>query len=140
MSSLRRRRRIHLLIAAAGLLVAASVTLGFALREGISYFMTPSEIIARPDAARSVRLGGLVKPGSLIRSGDHLTFTLTDGDSEIEVRFKGLPPDLFGEGVGAIARGRLHGVVFEADEIVARHDETYVPRELERALPEPAAQ
>ena len=125
----------------ASLLTIAAVISGYALREGISYFMTPSEIIADPPPESDwVRLGGLVKDGSVRQDGETLEFVLTDGIADIGIRFLGLPPDLFGEGVGAIVRGRWSDGLFVADEIVARHDETYVPRELKGSLAERADQ
>ena len=119
--------------------VAATVGLGLtALQENISLFYTPTQIVngEAPQGVR-IRAGGLVKEGSLTRSEDSLTvdFIVTDGDADTGIQYRGILPDLFREGQGIVAMGRLNDVgVLIADEILAKHDENYMPPEVSSAL------
>ena len=119
--------------------VAATVGLGLAaLKQNINLFYTPTEI-ANGDAPQDIRIraGGLVKDGSVTRSEDTLTvdFIVTDGDAEVNIQYRGILPDLFREGQGIVAMGRLNtdGVLI-ADEVLAKHDENYMPPEVSSAL------
>src|SRR3954447_5621279 len=135
------------LIAAASVAVLAAVLLAmWGLRDRAAYFYTPAEIAAgKAELYRSIRLGGMVKRGSIHRAADGVTteFVMTDGQSFIPVRYRGITPDLFKEGSGAVAEGHLvpfgitgpnhnprYGQIFVADTILAKHDERYMPPEL----------
>ena len=110
----------------------------FALRDTAAYFKAPADLVAeRPEPGQTFRLGGLVKPGTLRRAADGVTmdFTVTDNQAETEVSYRGLVPDLFGEGQGVIATGSFDaGGRFQAEQLLAKHDENYVPPEVEKAL------
>jgi cytochrome c-type biogenesis protein CcmE len=103
------------------------------LRERASYFYTPADIAAgKAVQGRSMRLGGMVERGSIFRQPDGVTirFVLTDGKAETPVVYRGIVPDLFREGSGAVAEGRLQNGALTADTILAKHDERYMPPEL----------
>ena len=138
MKSLKKKRRIKVIIASACLLAFSTGLIGFALRDGINLFRAPSQVVADPPLATEVfRLGGLVKDSSLIRgTGLEVNFTVTDGAADIAVRYSGVLPDLFTENQGMIATGRYRDGVFEASEILAKHDEDYMPKEVMEALRE----
>lgn len=138
MKSLKKTRRIQVLAATAVALLLAVALIGYGFRDGINLYRAPSQIAEDPPAADEVfRLGGLVEEGSLIRgAGEVIEFRVSDGGAVIPVRFQGIPPDLFGEGQGMIGTGRLVDGVFVADEILAKHDENYMPRELVDSLKE----
>lgn len=126
-----------ILILAAGLTVLGAVFLAaYALREQASYFYTPSELTdAGVTPERAIRLGGMVQQGSIQTEADGITvrFIVGDGDATIPVTYKGITPDLFVEGSGVVAEGRISadGLSFVADSLLAKHDENYMPRELE---------
>jgi len=131
MKRLAKRRRIQLVAGAAVLLTAATALFGYAFRDGIRYFRTPSQALAEaPGPGEVFRIGGMVQPGSLLRQGTDIRFAVTDGEASVPVSYSGITPDLFREGEGVIATGRLVAGRFEAEEILAKHDETYMPREL----------
>ena len=136
MAGLRRKQRLALIAAAGGCLIAASVLFGFAFRDGIAYFRSPAEVLEDAPGPRELfRIGGLVEDGSIRQMADgSISFLVTDGEASLEVRFEGILPDLFAEGQGAIALGRYSGDVFRATEILAKHDETYMPKEVADAL------
>jgi len=138
MKGLKKARRIQVIVLAALALATATGLIGYAMRDGISFFRSPSQVAASPpDAAEVFRIGGLVEDGSLVRGqGEAVSFRVTDGNASIAVSYRGILPDLFAEGQGTVATGRLVGGVFEAREILARHDETYMPREVVEALKE----
>lgn len=133
----RKQRRLALIGTSLGVLaIAAALMLG-ALRDSIVFFNSPTDVAEKniPPGTR-MRIGGLVKPGSLQR-GDNLqvSFAVTDGKTEIAVRYQGIVPDLFREGQGVVAEGRLEsGRVLAADTVLAKHDERYMPREVVDAL------
>lgn len=130
-----KQKRLAVIAAIALLLaVAVGLVLG-ALRENIVFFYTPSEIPADADG-RAIRLGGLVKPGSVQISGLNSDFVVTDGEADIAVRFDGALPSLFREGQGVVAEGRIAGGVLTASNVLAKHDETYMPREVAASLRE----
>ncbi len=133
----RKQRRLALIgTSLAVLAVAAALVLG-ALRDSIVFFNSPTDIAEKHPAPGSrMRIGGLVKPGSIER-GDNLLvrFAVTDGKTDIAVRYQGIVPDLFREGQGVVAEGKLDtGGVFAADTVLAKHDERYMPREVVDAL------
>jgi cytochrome c-type biogenesis protein CcmE len=133
----RKQRRLVLIGGALGVLVIAVALMLNAFRDSIVFFNSPSDVAERHvGPGTRIRLGGLVKDGSLVR-GDNLSFRfqVTDGKSEIPVAYQGVLPDLFREGQGVIAEGALNGGgVFDADTILAKHDETYMPKEVADAL------
>lgn len=136
---MRRRDQRLIMIIAAGVVLALAVTLTFmGLRNSVVYFVAPSELAEKAPAGQRVRLGGLVVDGSVRRADDGaMLFDVTDGAVVAQVRYDGLLPDLFREGQGVVAEGRWRpGEVFEADRVLARHDETYMPREVAEALKE----
>ncbi len=133
----RKQRRLILIGTSVGVLaVAAALVLG-ALRNSIVFFNSPTDVAEKsvPPGAR-IRIGGLVKPGSVER-GDNLQvrFAVTDGKSDISVHYQGIVPDLFREGQGVVAEGKLEpGGTLAADTVLAKHDERYMPREVVDAL------
>jgi cytochrome c-type biogenesis protein CcmE len=132
-----RHKRLALLISGVGVLALAATLVINALGNNLSYFFTPTEI-AENKAPKDhlFRLGGLVEPGSLQR-GQELTarFTVTDNRNRIMVSYTGILPDLFQEGQGVIAQGRMGtDGVFVAEEVLAKHDENYMPPEVAAAL------
>ena len=135
MRSLKKRRRIQVIALAAVLLAGASALIGYAMRDGISFFRSPSQVAEAPPGPEVIfRVGGLVEEGSLTAEGERVAFRVTDGAAVVPVTYSGITPDLFREGEGVVAMGRLRNGVFEATEILARHDETYMPREVIDAL------
>ncbi|MDH3926098.1 MAG: cytochrome c maturation protein CcmE [Xanthomonadales bacterium] len=139
MTPTRKRRLIAVLLILAGVGVASTIAF-YSLQENLLYFQSPSELAQQPmPAGRQFRLGGLVKPGSVERQGEGLTtqFVVTDGPEEVTVEYVGTLPDLFREGQGVIARGALDDSgLFAASEVLAKHDENYMPPEVADALEE----
>ena len=138
MAGLKKKRRIQMIVIGLVLLAASSGLIGFAMRDGIEFFRSPTQVVeSRPDANERFRIGGLVEVDSLIRGeGKDITFVVTDGNETVKVSFTGILPDLFGEGQGMIATGKLVGDTFIATEILAKHDEDYMPKEVIDALKE----
>ena len=138
MRGLKKQRRIQVLMLATACLIGASVLIGYGFRDGINFFYPPADVVDNPPPAdQTFRIGGLVEPGTLIRGqGATITFNVTDGAASIPVRYTGVLPDLFNEGEGMVGTGRLIDGVIEATEILARHDETYMPKEVIDALKE----
>ena len=138
MKSLKKKRRVQVMALAAVSLVAATALIGFAMKDGINYFRAPSQIAANPPPpTETFRIGGLVEEGSLMRGqGKAVTFSVTDGGASVKVSYTGILPDLFEENQGMVGTGKLQDGVFIASEILAKHDETYMPREVVDALKE----
>ena len=138
MKSLKKKRRIQVLIAAATALVLAAGLIGYGFRDGINLYRSPSQMASDPPGAGEVfRLGGLVEDGTLVRgASETISFRVTDGGASVPVRFTGVLPDLFGEGQGMIGTGSMQGDTFVASEILAKHDESYMPREVIDSLKE----
>lgn len=136
MKSLKKQRRIQIVVLAVVLLAGATALIGYGFREGINFFRTPTEVAETPPPASEVfRIGGMVEAGSLVRGqGETITFNVTDFNASVPVAYTGVLPDLFGENEGMVGTGRLVDGVFEASEILARHDETYMPAEVIDAL------
>ena len=136
MTPTRKRRLIVVSLVLAAVGVAAGLT-ALALQQNMTYLFTPSEVNAgkAPPAAR-FRLGGMVKADSLRRSGDSLRveFTVTDGDGDTPVEYTGILPDLFREKQSVVATGAMSGGCFVATEVLAKHDEKYVPRDVAEAM------
>ncbi|AKS42505.1 cytochrome c maturation protein CcmE [Wenzhouxiangella marina] len=139
MTPTRKKRLAIVLLIVLGVSAATAVAIS-AMSDSMLYFVSPSDVVAQAEPLdRRIRLGGLVADGSVQRASDSLavTFAVTDGANQVPVAFTGILPDLFREGQGVIAHGRLDADgVFQADEILARHDETYMPPEVMRALEE----
>jgi cytochrome c-type biogenesis protein CcmE len=133
----RKQRRATFIGLAVGILGLAVFLVLFALRDTIVFFHTPKEVAEKQiPAGKRIRLGGLVADGSLKRGeGLTVTFAITDTAKTIPVSYTGILPDLFREGQGVVAEGRwTPGAAFEAERVLARHDETYMPREVAEAL------
>jgi cytochrome c-type biogenesis protein CcmE len=133
----RKQRRLVLIGGALCVLAVAVGLMLNAFRGSIAFFNSPSDIAEKHvGPGTRIRLGGLVKDGSLVRSdGLRVRFEVTDGKNEIPVSYQGVLPDLFREGQGVVAEGELdRGGTFNADTILAKHDETYMPKEVADAL------
>ncbi|MFL2793202.1 MAG: cytochrome c maturation protein CcmE [Paracoccaceae bacterium] len=115
-------------------LLVTTVILLFAFRSGIEFYKSPTQLLEVKDASIKLRVGGLVMKGSVESTGVDNSFVITDGDNEVEVKFVGVLPDLFAEGRGVIVRGQFRDNVFVASQVLAKHDEKYMPRELEKTL------
>ncbi|HIQ18179.1 MAG TPA: cytochrome c maturation protein CcmE [Novosphingobium capsulatum] len=128
-----KHQRLVLLVIALVALVGAGLLAAWALSKQASYFYVPSDLVAHPpEQGRAVRLGGMVEKGSIHTMPDGVTihFIVGDGKARVPVRFSGITPDLFVEGSGVVAEGRMEGQTFVADNLLAKHDEKYVPREM----------
>ena len=138
MKGLKKKRRIQIILVAFLALAGSTVLIGWAMKDGINYFRAPSDVVETPPEARETfRIGGLVEEGTLVRGeGETITFSVTDGGASVPVSYTGVLPDLFAEGQGMIGTGNLVDGVFVASEILARHDETYMPKEVVDALKE----
>ena len=138
MRGLKKTRRIQIIAIAIVALAGSTLLFGYAMRDGINFFRSPSQVAEAPPAPSEVfRIGGLVEEGSLVRdAGTQVSFRVTDGGASIPVTYDGILPPLFNEGEGMVGLGRFDGTTFAATEILARHDETYMPREVIDALEE----
>ncbi|MBU3078905.1 cytochrome c maturation protein CcmE [Sphingomonas quercus] len=129
-----KHQRLTLAILAVAAIIGAALLAMSALRDQAAYFYTPGDV--KKDgipAGRAIRLGGMVEQGSIARAADGVTVTFraTDGATAVPVRFKGILPDLFKEGSGMVAEGRFEpGGTFIADNILAKHDERYMPPQM----------
>ncbi len=132
----RKHKRLTFVFISLLLLGASAALIMNALEDNIVFFHSPTDIKEKNIAEdRRFRLGGLVEEGSIKKAGGAVTtFRVTDLTSTIAVSYKGLLPDLFREGQGVVAEGRLKGGVFIADEVLAKHDENYMPPEVADAL------
>ena len=137
MTPTRKRRLIAVLLIVAGVGLAATIA-SFSLQQNLLYFQSPSDLVMQPiPPGRQFRLGGLVKPGTVKRVEESLAtrFIVTDGPEDVTVEYVGILPDLFREGQGVIARGELdESGLFAASEVLAKHDENYMPPEVADAL------
>ena len=132
---LKKRRRIQLIVIAIFFLIIATSLIGFAFKDGIEFFRSPTQVNSEEISENEIfRIGGLVKENSLIKDGDKIAFIVTDRTNDVAVKFTGILPDLFSEGTGMIATGSLKLKVFHATEILAKHDENYMPKEVADAL------
>ncbi len=138
MKTLKKRRRVQIIVLAAVALALSTALIGVAMKDGINFFRSPSQVIAEPPKPTEVfRIGGLVEEGSIIRGrGETVHFVVTDGGESVKVAFTGVLPDLFSENQGMVGTGSYINGVFEATEILAKHDETYMPKEVVDALKE----
>ena len=137
MAMTRRQRRLSLIALSFGVLALAIGLVLSALKDSIVFFNSPTDVLQKHVAAGTrIRLGGLVSPGSLVRSDNmQVRFQVTDGNHAVTVAYQGLLPDLFREGQGVVTEGALDTAgVFRADSVLAKHDETYMPREVADSL------
>ena len=138
MKGLKKKRRVQVIVLAFVALALATGLIGYALKDGINYFRSPTQVMEDPPrASETFRLGGLVAEGTLVRGeGESVQFSVTDGGATVPVVFTGVLPDLFNEGQGMIGTGTYVDGVFQATEILAKHDENYMPKEVIDALKE----
>jgi cytochrome c-type biogenesis protein CcmE len=133
----RRQRRLTMIGGSLAVLAVAAALVLNAMRDSIVFFSTPAAVAEKHIAAgKRFRLGGLVQPGSLVRGDDlAVKFLVADDSASLPVSYKGILPDLFREGQGVVAEGALDSSgVFRADTVLAKHDETYMPKEVADAL------
>jgi cytochrome c-type biogenesis protein CcmE len=132
----RKQKRLAVIGGLAIVLAIATALILTALRDQIVFFYAPSDVVARDVMpGQAIRLGGLVKEGSWTRQGEENIFTVTDGGHDIVTHYVGILPDLFREGQGVVAEGSLGADGrFEANNVLAKHDENYVPKEVVEAL------
>ncbi len=138
MKGLKKQRRIQIIALAVVAMVASFGAFYIAAPNALQYFRSPTEVAENPPApSETFRIGGLVEEGSLVRGqGAEISFRVTDGNGIVPVSYTGLLPDLFGEAEGVVATGKLVDGTFVATEILAKHDETYMPKEVIDALKE----
>jgi cytochrome c-type biogenesis protein CcmE len=138
LKGLKKQRRVQIIALAAVALIGATGLVGYAMRDGINFFRSPSQVMSEPPReGETFRIGGLVVEGSIVRGqGTEVAFTVTDTNATVPVRYTGILPDLFAEGQGMVALGRMEGDTFVATEVLAKHDETYMPKEVVDALKE----
>lgn len=133
----RKQRRLVLIGGSVGVLAIAVALVLYSLSGSIVFFNSPTDVVEKhPAVGTRLRIGGLVKPGSLERSDNlRIRFAVTDGNHDVTVRYQGIVPDLFREGQGVVAEGKLEpDGIFTADTVLAKHDERYMPREVVDAL------
>ncbi len=137
LKNLKKRRRVQLIAFLAGMLAVGTFGIWMVMpADAINFFRSPTEVVTKPPAQGEVfRIGGLVEVGSIVRGqGETITFKVTDTKTEIPISYTGVLPDLFSEGTGMVATGTMENGVFVASEILAKHDETYKPKEVVDAL------
>jgi cytochrome c-type biogenesis protein CcmE len=132
LKGLKKQRRIQVIALAAVALLGATGLVGYAMRDGINYFRSPSQVLTEPPrVGETFRIGGLVVEGSIKRGeGTEVGFAVTDTNATVPVRYTGVLPDLFSEGEGVVALGKMEGETFVATEVLAKHDEKYMPQEV----------
>ena len=135
-TSSRKRRRLAVIAGLGVVFALASGLVLYALQDQIVFFYSPSDLQERHiEPGTPIRLGGLVKEGSWIREGESSSFAITDGVADVATHYTGMLPDLFREGQGVVAEGRmLPDGAFEATNVLAKHDENYMPKEVVEAL------
>ena len=130
-----KKKRFYLLLSAFTFFCFVVGTVLIVLQDNILFFYTPSEILQKNlKQNEKVRLGGLVEENSIVRNDIKISFTITDLKKEIEVNYEGILPDLFREGQGVIVKGYLRNDIFQATEVLAKHDENYMPPEIKKKL------
>jgi cytochrome c-type biogenesis protein CcmE len=133
----RRQRRLALIGGCGVVLATAVVMMLYAIGDSKVFFQNPTDVVEKHVAPGTrIRIGGLVKVGSVERGGDlRVRFEVTDGKTAIPVRYQGILPDLFREGQGVVAEGKLEaGEIVDADTVLAKHDERYMPKEVVESL------
>ncbi|MBN2630066.1 MAG: cytochrome c maturation protein CcmE [Rhodobacteraceae bacterium] len=138
MKGLKKQRRVQIIVLAFVALGVSTALIGYAMKDGINFFRSPTQVAEEPPKAGEVfRIGGLVVDGSLVRGeGEVISFEVTDTNHTVPVTYSGILPDLFSEGTGMIGTGTMQGDKFVATEILAKHDESYMPKEVIDALKE----
>lgn len=136
-----RHQRFLLIAVGVSALAIAGMFVLNAFQSNLVFFFTPSQVYkGEAPKERAFRVGGMVKEGSLIKDGENIQFVVTDFAHEVPVKYKGLLPDLFMEGKGVVAQGKLsENKMFAASEVLAKHDENYMPPEAQHALDQAAA-
>ena len=135
-NSSKKRMRIIFISCGITVLLVTTIILLVAFRSGIEFYKSPTQLLEVKDASIRLRVGGLVLRGSVENTGVNNSFVITDGNNKVKVQFVGVLPDLFAEGRGVIVRGQFKDNVFIASQVLAKHDEKYMPRELEKSLNE----
>ena len=133
---MRKKQRVLFLVIAGALIVVAVLLAKTGLRDAAVFFYGPTELISEPRSeTQRLRIGGLVEEGSVVRgNGSEISFKVSDGETSIPMTFNGVLPDLFREGQGVVAEGYLIDGVFKSDNVLAKHDENYMPPEVAAAL------
>jgi len=134
--SISNKKRMRIIFISFGIfvLLVTTITLLIAFRSGIEFYKSPTQILELKDDTVRLRVGGLVVRNSVQRSGVDNLFVITDGSNEVEVQYTGVLPDLFAEGRGVIVRGKLENNIFIASQVLAKHDEKYMPREIKNNM------
>ena len=134
--SISNKKRMRIIFISFGIfvLLVTTITLLIAFRSGIEFYKSPTQILELKDDTVRLRVGGLVVRNSVQRSGVDNLFVITDGTNEVKVQYTGVLPDLFAEGRGVIVRGKLKNNVFVASQVLAKHDEKYMPREIKNNM------
>ncbi len=131
----RKRRRLYFVLLGMLVLGGATALVLTALKDNLVYFYSPSDLAAKAVAGRRMRIGGLVEEGSVVKDGTQARFKVTDLAHDVGVRYTGVLPDLFREGQGVVIEGRLGtDGVFDASEVLAKHDEKYMPKDVADSL------
>ena len=130
------KKKLRIMFISSGMfvLLVTTIILLLAFRSGIEFYKSPTQLLEVRDDTIRLRVGGLVMRKSVKSNGINNSFTITDGSNEVKIQFVGVLPDLFAEGRGVIVRGQLKDNVFVASQVLAKHDEKYMPRELEKTL------
>ena len=138
MKGLKKQRRIQVILLAFVAIFVATGLIGYAMQDGINFFRSPTQVVEKAPAPGEVfRIGGLVEVGSLTRGqGETITFRVTDSNASVPVTYTGILPDLFEEGQGMVGTGEMQGDTFVASEILAKHDENYMPKDVADKLRE----
>lgn len=138
MKGLKKKRRVQIILVAFVALTLATGLIGYAFRDGINYFRSPTQVAEEPPSPNEIfRIGGLVAEGSIVRGqGETVRFSVTDGANTVPVEYTGVLPDLFDENQGMVGTGSYIDGIFQASEILAKHDEEYMPKEVIDALKE----
>ena len=134
--SISNKKRMRIIFISFGIfvLLVTTITLLIAFRSGIEFYKSPTQLLELKDDTVRLRVGGLVVRNSVQRSGVDNLFVITDGANEVKVQYTGVLPDLFAEGRGVIVRGKLKNNVFIASQVLAKHDEKYMPREIKNNM------
>ena len=134
--SISNKKRMRIIFISFGIfvLLVTTITLLIAFRSGIEFYKSPTQLLELKDDTVRLRVGGLVVRNSVQRSGVDNLFVITDGTNEVKVQYTGVLPDLFAEGRGVIVRGKLKNNVFIASQVLAKHDEKYMPREIKNNM------
>lgn len=138
-----RHKRFALIIGALAVIGSAAALVLNAFEENLVFFFTPSQVASgEAPKNRAFRIGGMVKEGSLEKNGMNVRFIVTDTAHDVPVTYTGILPDLFREGKGVVAQGKLedHGTLFKASEVLAKHDENYMPPEAQQAMDKAAVE